>query len=65
MDFMIQLRNEGISVVFITHNLFHAFQIAERFVVLARGEVLTDVARGDTSVEHLSQLVITGRHEVK
>jgi simple sugar transport system ATP-binding protein len=65
MDFMLQLRDEGISVVFITHNLFHAFQIAERFVVLARGEVLTDVARGDTSVEHLSQLVITGRHEVK
>jgi simple sugar transport system ATP-binding protein len=65
MDFMLQLRNQGISVVFITHNLFHAFQIAERFVVLARGEVLADVERKETSVEHLSQLVITGRHEVK
>jgi simple sugar transport system ATP-binding protein len=65
MDFMQQLRSEGISVVFITHNLFHAFQIAERFVVLARGELLADVERKDSSVEHLSQLVISGHHEVK
>jgi simple sugar transport system ATP-binding protein len=65
MDFMQQLRGEGISVVFITHNLFHAFQIAERFVVLARGELLADVERKDTSVERLSQLIITGRQEVK
>ncbi len=63
MDFMQQLRDEGISVVFITHNLFHAFQIAERFVVLARGEVLADVMRAETSVEHLSELVISGHHE--
>ncbi len=63
MDFMKQLRDEGISVVFITHNLFHAFQIAERFVVLARGEVLADVTRAGTSVEHLSELVISGHHE--
>jgi simple sugar transport system ATP-binding protein len=65
MEFMRQLRSEGISVVFITHNLFHAFQIAERFVVLARGELLADVERKDSSVEHLSQLVISGHHEVK
>jgi simple sugar transport system ATP-binding protein len=65
MEFMKQLRSEGISVVFITHNLFHAFQIAERFVVLARGELLADVERKDSSVEHLSNLVISGHHEVK
>jgi simple sugar transport system ATP-binding protein len=65
MDFMLQLRSEGISVVFITHNLFHAFQIAERFVVLARGELLADVERKDSSVEQLSNLVITGRHAEK
>jgi simple sugar transport system ATP-binding protein len=65
MDFMKQLREQGISVVFITHNLFHAFQIAERFVVLARGELLADVERKDSYVEHLSELIITGHHEVK
>jgi simple sugar transport system ATP-binding protein len=65
MDFMLQLRDGGISVVFITHNLFHAFQIAERFIVLSRGERLTDVKRKDTSIDHLSHLIISGRHEDK
>jgi simple sugar transport system ATP-binding protein len=65
MDFMLQLRDEGISVIFITHNLFHAFQIAERFIVLSRGERLTDVKRRDTSIDHLSHLIISGRHEDK
>ncbi len=65
MDFILQLKSEGISVVFITHNLFHAFQIAERFVVLSRGELLTDVSRKDSSIEHLSYLIISGQHEKK
>jgi simple sugar transport system ATP-binding protein len=63
MDFMQQLRSEGISVVFITHNLFHAFQIAERFVVLARGEVLANVNKTDTTVEHLIEIVVSGHYE--
>jgi simple sugar transport system ATP-binding protein len=62
MEFIRQLKSEGISVVFITHNLFHAYQIAERFVVLARGEVQTDVRKDESSVEHLSELIIGGQH---
>lgn len=65
MDFILQLREEGISVVFITHNLYHAFQIAERFIVLSHGERLTDVRREDTSIDHLSKIIITGKHEDK
>jgi simple sugar transport system ATP-binding protein len=65
MDFILQLKAEGISVVFITHNLYHAFQIAERFIVLSHGERLTNVDREDTSIEHLSQIIISGRHEKK
>jgi simple sugar transport system ATP-binding protein len=65
MEFIRQLKSEGISVVFITHNLFHAYQIAERFVVLARGEVLTDVRKDESSVEHLSELIIGGQHDEK
>jgi simple sugar transport system ATP-binding protein len=65
MEFILQLREEGISVIFITHNLYHAFQIAERFVVLAHGERLTDVKREDTSIDHLSYIIISGKHEKK
>lgn len=63
MEFMKQLKTEGISVVFITHNLYHAFQIAERFVILSHGETLADVRREETSIDHLSYLIITGGEE--
>jgi simple sugar transport system ATP-binding protein len=65
MEFMKQLKDEGLSVVFITHNLYHAYQIAERFVILAHGEKLADVRREDTSIDNLSQLIISGRSEEK
>jgi len=58
MDFIKQLKNEGISVVFITHNLYHAFQIAERFVILENGERLADVKREDATIDKLSKIII-------
>ena len=62
---MKQLKKEGLSVIFITHNLYHAYQIAERFIVLSHGERLADVKRKDTSIDRLSQLIISGRSEEK
>ena len=38
LEFIKQLREEGISVIFITHNLYHVFPVAERFVILGSGE---------------------------
>ncbi len=65
LDFMQQLKAEGISVIFITHNIFHAFQVAERFFILARGEMLTDVRKEDTTIDHLIDLIVSGRREIK
>jgi len=65
MDFIKQLKEQGISVIFITHNLYHAFKIAERFTVLAHGEKLADVRREETSIDHLSYLITTGKHQEK
>ena len=60
MKFIKQLRSEGISVVFITHNIYHVYQIAERFVILAHGEKIGDIKKEDTSVDHLSELITGG-----
>jgi simple sugar transport system ATP-binding protein len=58
LEFVRQLQREGISVIFITHNLYHAYDIAERFVVMARGKKMADVEKKDTSPGELSRLVI-------
>ena len=63
MEFMKQLRSEGISVIFITHNIFHAYNAAERFFILSHGEGLADLKKKDTSIDHLIELITSGRRE--
>lgn len=64
LDFVQQLKREGISVIFITHNIFHVHQAAERFFVLSHGEALTDVRKEDTTLDHLIDLIVSGRQEI-
>lgn len=58
------LRDEGVAVVFISHNLEHVFAVADRIVVLRQG-----IVRGETDREHLDgdEVVswITGSSEYK
>ena len=61
MEFMKQLRSEGISVIFITHNIYHAFQISDRFVILSHGEKLADVRKEETSLDELISLITSGK----
>jgi len=63
LDFTQQLRAQGISVIFITHNIFHVFQVATRFFILSHGEALTDVKKEDTNIDHLIELIVSGRKE--
>ena len=39
------LKREGVSAVFITHNLYHAFESCDRFTILSRGRVIRSVAK--------------------
>ena len=52
------LRDKGTSAAFVTHNIYHAYGICDRFVVMSHGSVVHNIAKIDTSVEHLTQMVI-------
>jgi simple sugar transport system ATP-binding protein len=60
LEFVRALKKEGISVVFITHNLYHVYPIADRFCVMTRGKVVKDVKKENTSLEELAEAVISG-----
>jgi simple sugar transport system ATP-binding protein len=53
-------RDQGLGVVFVTHNPRHAQRIGDRFVVLRRGEVLGDFAGKDVRLEELTNLMAGG-----
>ena len=46
-------REQGIGVIFITHNPHHAYLVGDHFMVLARGEVGLDTSRADLTLENL------------
>jgi simple sugar transport system ATP-binding protein len=59
LEFIQQLKRQGVAAVFITHNLYHAYPVAERFVVLNRGRKVADVHRAEVSIEKLSELIVS------
>jgi simple sugar transport system ATP-binding protein len=54
-------RDQGIGVIFITHNPHHAFLVGDHFMVLARGEVDLDTPRSELTLENLMFHMAGGR----
>ncbi len=46
----------GMASIFVTHNLHHVYSVADRFVVLSRGEKVADFKKEETSIEGLIEL---------
>jgi len=53
-----QLKDDGVSAVLITHNIHHAYQVCDRFVILSLGRVMMNVPREATSVHELSDIIV-------
>jgi simple sugar transport system ATP-binding protein len=52
------LKKEGTSSVLVTHNLYHAFQVCDRFVVMSHGAKVFEARKEDTSIEEVTDHVI-------
>jgi simple sugar transport system ATP-binding protein len=57
-------KDAGHSSIFITHNIYHVFQVVDRIIVLRHGRVVGDVAPSETSIEAIEK-VITGLSDAK
>jgi simple sugar transport system ATP-binding protein len=53
-----ELKQEGVSAVFITHNLYHAYERCDRFTILSRGKVIRNLAKSETSVSELNDIIV-------
>ena len=51
------LRDQGLSSILVTHNLYDAYRICDRFIVMSRGEVVLNSTRDETSIEELTERV--------
>ncbi len=65
MAFVKGLREEGISSIFVTHNLFHVYSIADRFVILNRGIKVGDYRKSEISIEKLEEIIVAGTEQAR
>jgi simple sugar transport system ATP-binding protein len=57
-SFILAAKEKGSSVLFISHNIFHAYDIADRFVILDRGTVAMTADKSEVeNAERLVQLM--------
>jgi simple sugar transport system ATP-binding protein len=53
LDFVRKIRGEKKSCIFITHNIYNVYPVADRFVILDRGKIVTELEKEGTSLEGL------------
>ena len=57
LDHIRKARDQGIAIVFISHNLGHAWDVGDRFVVLNRGTSYGEFERAELSIEELRAMM--------
>jgi simple sugar transport system ATP-binding protein len=64
LEFIMDIRRQEKSAIFIDHNIFHVYDVADRFVILDRGSIATDYQKRELTQEQLVdkmlQLATTG-----
>lgn len=58
LSYVTDLKKENVSSVIVTHNLYHAFQVCDRFVVMSHGKVVFEKSKQDTNIEEVTEQVV-------
>jgi len=51
----------GFSVIFITHNIYHVFSVADRFEILDRGVKICSLLKENSTPERIMEIIRRGR----
>ena len=52
-----ELKKKGLSIILITHNIEHAFLVADRFFILRVGEKVGERKKGETSPDEIVSMI--------
>jgi simple sugar transport system ATP-binding protein len=61
LKYVLQARDRGVAVIFITHNPHHAYPVGDRFVILNRGQSLGTYDKREIDRQELVRLMAGGR----
>jgi len=61
-NFILDARDKGLSIIFISHNVYHAYECSDRFVILERGEVIANIPKHEgLAPEDIAEIIATGK----
>jgi ABC-type sugar transport system ATPase subunit len=55
-----ELKNKGASIIIITHNMEHAFSVADRFLVIRLGSVVGVRHKSETDIDEIVKMITGG-----
>jgi simple sugar transport system ATP-binding protein len=58
LRFVKEVRAAGHTVLFITHNIHHVFEVADRIIVMRRGEIVAERTVADTDLLTVESLIM-------
>jgi simple sugar transport system ATP-binding protein len=61
LKYIKQVRDKGLGVIFITHNVRHAHAVGDRYTVLNRGQTLGNFSKAEVDLEELQNLMAGGK----
>jgi simple sugar transport system ATP-binding protein len=61
LKYVLQARDRGVAVIFITHNPHHAYPVGDRFVILNRGQTIGTFEKDQVDRDELVRLMAGGR----
>jgi len=65
LKYVLAARDQGVAVIFITHNPHHAYPVGDRFVILNRGQMLGSYRKDEIDQPELVRLMAGGRELVE
>jgi len=61
LDIIRNLRETGVTSIFITHNIHHVYPISDRIVILSHGRKICEFKKEKTSIEEITECIISDR----
>jgi simple sugar transport system ATP-binding protein len=58
LSYITSAKEKGLGVVFITHNIHHVFEVADRITILQHGEKLGDFAITNLTIDDVAQMIM-------
>lgn len=57
LEHILEAKEKGISVIFITHNIYHVYEVADRLVLLEHGEKIGEYTKSEVTPEQVMDII--------